>query len=487
MGAASGHWKDESIRGDKIKWLTTTDNDVTDPLNAPIQYMKSVLGSLQARIRPRREFFTKAIQIAHYASNGTQYTQHSDVSPLVPTRRLTFILYLREPPHVSNPGGHLRLRTLMDTSIDIEPKMNRMVIFRSELLHQVLPAYFDRFAMTLWAHNRDTFDNREYLQAAMLPTIFVSIASYRDPDTNKTIVNLFDSATYPERVKVGVLYQDAKDEPWKHSQIPHKYQNCIKSMHWLNEDARGPLVARAVIQEQLYANEDYYMQIDSHMRFAKNWDEALLQNLSKCPDPHKSVLSTYPPSIIDDTLIPISGPVLLYPTHFDDDGMLRIKGAIVEPSEAPRSHMFAAAGFLFSSAKFVYECPYDKTLEFLFFGEETLLALNIWIKGWRIYSPWSASGYGPICWHKWDRSYRRTIWQDFGNSASMITKRSVAQKKLHDYVQQLKDENGNHHERTLSLFQEITGVDFQQHSVVFKLNNTPYQTEASGKIMENAQ
>jgi [Skp1-protein]-hydroxyproline N-acetylglucosaminyltransferase len=489
MGAASGHWKDESIRGDKIKWLTSLDKDAMGPLNIPLQCMKSILSSLQKRIRPRSDFFTKAIQIAHYGPNGAQYSQHSDVSPLIPTRRLTFILYLRETPHVSNPGGHLRLQTLTGASVNVEPKMNRLVIFRSELLHQVLPSYFDRYAMTLWAHNRDTLDNRDYLQLANLPTIFVSVPAYRDPDTNKTIVNLFDTATYPERIKVGVLYQEAKDEPWAHSEIPRKYQNNIESLHWSNEDARGPLIARAVIQEQLFNNEDYYMQIDSHMRFAQGWDEELLHNLSKCHDPHKSILSTYPPTIINDTLVPILGPVLLYPTHFDSDGMLRMKGTSVEASESPRSHMFAAAGFLFSSGKLVSDLPCDKSLECLFFGEETLLSLNIWMKGWSIYSPWCASGYGTICWHKWDRSYRRTLWQDFGNSESMIKKRSDAQQKVHAYVQHLKHENGNQNERTLSSFEKASGVYFEERRVVFDLKDLKdiqRQPDAAGKITENA-
>jgi [Skp1-protein]-hydroxyproline N-acetylglucosaminyltransferase len=489
MGAASGHWKDESVRGDKIKWLTTVDMDGMGPLKISLQRMHSILSSLQKRIRPRSEFFTKAIQVAYYGPNGAQYSQHSDVSPLIPTRRLTFILYLRETPKVSNPGGHLRLQTLTGASVDIAPKMNRMVIFRSNLLHQVLPSYFDRYAMTLWAHNQDMLESRDYLQAAKQPTIFVSVPAYRDPDTNKTIENLFDAATYPERIKVGVLYQDAKDEPWTHSEIPHRYQNYVEALHWSNEDARGPFVARAVIQEQLFSNEDYYMQIDSHMRFAQGWDEDLLHILSKCHDPHKSVLSTYPPTIMNDTLVPIPGPVLLYPTHFDSDGMLRIKGTSVEASESPISNMFAAAGFLFSSGKLIYDLPYDKTLEYLFFGEETLLSLSIWVKGWSIYSPWCESGYGTTCWHQWDRSYRRTLWQDFGNSESMINKRSDAQQKVQAYVQQLKHENGNQNERTLSSFEKAAGVIFEERRVVFKLqneNDIQHQSEAAGKFTENA-
>lgn len=470
MSAAAGRWKDESVRGDKIKWHSTVD-EANDPLSVPIRQMKSILTKLQDRMKPKNNFFTKAAQVAHYAANGARYTQHSDVSPLVPTRRLTFILYLRETPKSSEPGGKLRLTTCTGTSVDIEPRMNRLVVFRSELIHQVLPTYFDRYAITLWAHNHQMFETRDYLKAATIPTIFVSVASYRDPDTNNTIVNLLESAAYPERVTVGVLYQDALEEPWKHSEIPGKYHNRIKSIMWPNEAAKGPVVARAAIQELLFKDEDYYMQIDSHMRFARNWDEALLNNITKCPVPQKSVLSTYPPPITDSTLIPVSGPILLRPTHFDDDGMLRIKGVTIDapvPSQAPLSHMFVAAGFLFAPSQIIRDCPYDKSLECLFFGEEIILSLRLWTIGWNIYSPWSSNGYGTVCWHKWDRSYRRTFWQDFGKSDSHLESRAKSQQQILDWQtssQTLVDGYGNTDDRSLSSFAKAAGVDFQLRRV----------------------
>ena len=51
--------------------------------------------------------------------------------------------------------------------------------------------------------------------------------------------------------------------------------------------------ARFLIQQRLYAGEEYYLQIDSHTRFAPRWDETLLEMLHRCDSP-KAVLTSYP-------------------------------------------------------------------------------------------------------------------------------------------------------------------------------------------------
>ena len=62
-------------------------------------------------------------------------------------------------------------------------------------------------------------------------------------------------------------------------------------------EATGPCKARALAQE-LWAEEEYYLQLDAHMRFAPGWDDALVQWLHQAEAEHpgsKAVISTYPP------------------------------------------------------------------------------------------------------------------------------------------------------------------------------------------------
>lgn len=62
-------------------------------------------------------------------------------------------------------------------------------------------------------------------------------------------------------------------------------------------EATGPSKARALAQA-LWAGEEYVLQIDSHMRFAQNWDARLLawlHHAERSSRRGRAVLSCYPP------------------------------------------------------------------------------------------------------------------------------------------------------------------------------------------------
>lgn len=56
--------------------------------------------------------------------------------------------------------------------------------------------------------------------------------------------------------------------------------------------ARNAYYARYKVQ-QAFRDQDYYLQIDSHMQFCKEWDTVLIDQLSKC-NHEKPILSVYP-------------------------------------------------------------------------------------------------------------------------------------------------------------------------------------------------
>ena len=89
--------------------------------------------------------------------------RHLDSSPDGPDRRLTCLFYLNKD-WVKEHGGSLRIFLPVGSSassshdssseeqeIDIEPLMNRLVVFQSRTIpHEVLPAFKDRMAITMW-------------------------------------------------------------------------------------------------------------------------------------------------------------------------------------------------------------------------------------------------------------------------------------------------------------------------------------------------
>ena len=72
----------------------------------------------------------------------------------------------------------------------------------------------------------------------------------------------------------------------------------IREVRMDYREATGPCKARALAQ-RLWAGEEYFLQIDSHMRFSPGWDAQLVQWLRQAEASSASgraVLSTYPPS-----------------------------------------------------------------------------------------------------------------------------------------------------------------------------------------------
>ena len=108
-------------------------------------------------------------------------------------------------------------------------------------------------------------------------TIFVSIASYRDEECSMTLDTLFNNAKYPEYVFVGICEQN-KEGITKElcmSNKVMKYRNNIRITTMDHKKAKGPTYARFYCAN-LWRGEQYYLQIDSHTTFVKNWDTDLI-------------------------------------------------------------------------------------------------------------------------------------------------------------------------------------------------------------------
>jgi hypothetical protein len=116
--------------------------------------------------------------------------------------------------------------------------------------------------------------------------IFINIASYRDPQLIPTIDDCLDKAKYPDRLRFGVLTQD--NEPFKYAD--HKQ---IKHIGMRPEESKGCGWARNLINSEMYNGEEYFMQVDSHSRFLKNWDDELIKDLTLLGE--NIALTGYPP------------------------------------------------------------------------------------------------------------------------------------------------------------------------------------------------
>lgn len=91
---------------------------------------------------------------AQYAAGSAGYVKHRDSAPTRPSgRKLTAIYYLN-PAWRPGVAGELRLWDTGSTVRVLEPRNDRLVVFRSSLEHEVLPTKVDRLALTTWFFNR---------------------------------------------------------------------------------------------------------------------------------------------------------------------------------------------------------------------------------------------------------------------------------------------------------------------------------------------
>jgi [Skp1-protein]-hydroxyproline N-acetylglucosaminyltransferase len=256
--------------------------------------------------------------------------------------------------------------------------------------------------------------------------IFVSIASYRDPELPKTVGDIISNAEHPELLRIVVYEQNGPDDP-SIRDIYLEEQVLVLYDHF--SLAKGPNWARAKIQKE-YCNEEYYLQIDSHMRCIKNWDTILKHMLELVPEP--AVLTQYPPeyeidqlycketstscSVMSKTIDGLDPDKIrtgLYVQGFGPkDRFTRIQSDLFSGHQKDRRNFpytsrAWSACFSFSKGSIVKDAPYDPTFEHLFFGEELDITLKLYTRGYYFFSP-----HISVFYTYFKRNYRRTYWQD---------------------------------------------------------------------------
>jgi len=146
------HRVDPETRSDAIAWLVS--------VAAP-----PALTELDARFLALRETLNREawlgldrfdVQLACYPGGGAAYRRHRDAFPDRSSRRVTAIYYAN-PAWRPADGGCLRLH-LDDGPVDVEPVLDRLVVFLSDRVeHEVRPVFAPRYAVTAWYYGRDAF------------------------------------------------------------------------------------------------------------------------------------------------------------------------------------------------------------------------------------------------------------------------------------------------------------------------------------------
>jgi hypothetical protein len=302
-----------------------------------------------------------------------------------------------------------------------------------------------------------------------MENIFVQIASYRDPELGKTLNSLFNKAKHPDRLHVCVAHQHNPEDKW--DQI-NKYQDdervTILDINYT--DSQGACWARNKIQKH-YQQEEYTLQLDSHHRFVKNWDDKLIKmykNLQKDGYP-KPLITSYIPSYTpdNDPKGRVKEPWAMSFDRFTPEGVVFFLPYTPTPlPKKPIPARFYSAHFTFTSGKHVEEVPHDPS--FYFHGEEITLAVRSYTHGYDLFHP-----HEVIAWHEYTRTGRVKQWDD---DETWVVKNNFTHSRVRQLLgvdgevcspcnEKSFKEFGLGTERTLKDYETYAGINFSTRKI----------------------
>lgn len=297
--------------------------------------------------------------------------------------------------------------------------------------------------------------------------IFVQIASYRDPELVKTLEDILDKAKKPKNLVFAIARQYANEDGFDNLDKWRKDKR-FKILDIPYADSKGACWARNKLQ-QLYNNEEYTLQLDSHMRFNQDWDVELIKivkGLQK--DGYKKPLLTsyacsYEPTndpagrvqdpwrMVFDRFAP-EGNVFFMPETIDDWKTLK----------KPIPARFYSAHYAFTIGQFAKEVQHNP--EYYFHGEEISIAVRAYTWGYDLFHP-----HIPIIYHEYTRKGKVKQWDDDKEWVKRNDRAHYLNKRLFgvDGVEQEGHDGlyGFGPVRTLRDYEKYAGIHFAKRAV----------------------
>jgi UDP-GlcNAc:polypeptide alpha-N-acetylglucosaminyltransferase len=283
-------------------------------------------------------------------------------------------------------------------------------------------------------------------------------------------------ANKPENIFVGICQQNKEssdDKDCLDSISNFKYKNNVRIKRIPHTEAKGPTYARYICST-LYKDEKYYLQIDSHSKFVKDWDIKCINMIIEIKEKkisQKPVLSHYPREISEhkdhkenDTTL----PRICKPFFNNRDMISFMASEILDTKGEYYLTPFVAGGMVFSESYFLKELPYDPNLPYIFVGEEILHSIRYYTNGWDVFTPKEN-----IIFHEYTRSEKPKIWtdnpyysdMDAFNKIRYLIGLDADDSKLKSEMKIDLDKYGLGKVRTLQQYYELTGIDVKNKIV----------------------
>ena len=299
------------------------------------------------------------------------------------------------------------------------------------------------------------------------PTIFIQIASYRDPELVKTIEDCITNAKNPKNLRFGICRQYHPQDVFDNLD-KYKEDKRFRILDVLCEYSKGVCWARNQVQ-QLYEGEMYTLQIDSHMRFAPNWDVEMIgmvKQLQEMGIP-KPLLTSYVSSFDpdNDPQGRVQEPWQMAFDRFIPEGAVFFLPETIpnwQELETPVPSRFYSAHYAFTLGEFSNEVQHNP--EYYFHGEEISIAARAFTWGYDLFHP-----HKVLIWHEYTRKGRTKQWDDDSDWVNKNNHSHLTNRKLFG----MDGESQEGHEgkygfgtvRGLREYEEYAGLLFERRAV----------------------
>lgn len=230
-------------------------------------------------------------------------------------------------------------------------------------------------------------------------SIFISVAAYQDPTLERTLKQAIEQADKPNELIFAICLQYSEEPDI--SFIPESQKKIIR----FDPQTRPGVVKVRNLLKEMYDNEDYFLQIDSHMQFDKSWDTILIRQfkeLQKFANKDKVIIST-----------PRDFPrrqdrgysVLKVRSVADREFVTFFASNSTAPDTKDKFYKsnYIRCGMIFSDREFANTIKFSKYNHA--FEEEAYLTFSSIISGWSIYE----LPYHTVIWHS-PKEYLEKVW-----------------------------------------------------------------------------
>lgn len=306
-----------------------------------------------------------------------------------------------------------------------------------------------------------------------MASIFIQIPSYRDYELPVTIQNAIDMASGETTLVFGVHNCVAySGEVSLDTDTPSWVEiRCIES---IAPDNIGLQLSRN-IANSLYSGQDFYLQIDSHMRFAKDWDLVAIKSINKFKNLgiDKPLLTGYPGNYWYSDSGEIRDKLNNQYTRISfKENPEQFRSSLI-PSQlaslSPKGCGFIASvsgGAIFTLGEFALIEPNKKIA---FWGEEILIAARAFTHGFTLLAI-----EDQFLWHLYygdgglEKNRRHHCWQDWPELWGTLDSQSKEEVER-IFTQRVVGEGALGSIRSLEDYEVFAGLDFRKREVTQKI------------------